>query len=133
MNTEILDDLSAVKLKQNIAAFVILLVSLGLVCLIIPSINYKPHGLVYSLPHHQKNKPNKLDNIDLYQSRPYGAEIIGHLSIEMHKNNVNQDTFQQAMLEHSRELAARIGGNGVVIKGFGAQENIAIMEADVID
>jgi len=118
------------RLQQNAIALLLLIAVYLLVMYATPAVKYEPHGIVFAF---QKKAPTDKNTVELFNTLPMQATVIGNLRAELSNNTGGTGEQQmETLVNYARDLAASIGGNGIIIAGEGGSERVTMIEAFVL-
>ncbi len=100
-------------MRQNLISGVLIIISVVIVLLLTPKMNYNPSGLISPIVSPQA--PIAVSDVTAYKEIPTGMKQTGYFSAELYEKE-NPVLAQQRLVEYARQLAAQIGAHGVVVQ-----------------
>jgi len=98
-------------------ALIIGLAATWAVYMAMPTQDFQPTGLV--LPAKVTRPATSPSDITLLPVQPAAAKELGLVRVEMHYDPKTAQQSQKAIIAYAKQLAAKVGANGLVVKLFG--------------
>ncbi|BBL37147.1 hypothetical protein [Coxiella burnetii] len=104
--------------KRSIVAVLIGLMVLVAIYLTVPSHPAEPQGIL--LPTASSQAPVPADRVSFYNTitAPYVYQRLGNINVQFYSKKSTPEG-EARMQQYVREMAARIGANGVIVSLFG--------------
>jgi hypothetical protein len=104
--------------RRSIIALIVGLIVVAIIYFLIPTSRHVPHGVV--LPTGKLMAPVAPDQVSFYNNTTLGVAYrkLGYINVQYHSVTPSP-AEEQVLANYVRQLAAAVGGNGVVINLFG--------------
>ncbi len=109
-----------INLQQWSVYLIITIVSIGFLYAIESRPPLVPHGIY--LPATEQSFPVHEGKVDMSQSLPPGAKIIGVINLQMRLDGNPSEAMEQEIMNNATTLAAQNGAKGIVVTYFFASQ-----------